>query len=64
MYNLGEDPKNPGYYPIRGKSIHWPGGRTTAPPNTPKCGFVKEKCHGLYKAVTEYSCSGQNQIIC
>ena len=33
----------PGYSPITGKSIHWPGGATSAPPDEPFCGFMYEK---------------------
>ena len=32
----------PGYVPVPGKSIHWPGGRTEPPPNTPLCGFKND----------------------
>ena len=29
----------PGYNPVAGKSMHWPGGRTTPTPNAPRCWF-------------------------
>lgn len=29
---------------VTGKSIHWSGGRTTPPPDKPKCGFDNSKC--------------------
>ena len=32
------------YEPVEGKSIHWAGGRTDAPPDTPRCGFDGSKC--------------------
>ncbi|XP_041349917.1 atrial natriuretic peptide receptor 1-like isoform X1 [Gigantopelta aegis] len=32
------------YEPVPGKTIHWAGGRTSAPPDTPKCGFDNSKC--------------------
>ncbi|XP_035829365.1 atrial natriuretic peptide receptor 1 [Aplysia californica] len=32
------------YTPVPGKSIHWAGGRLTAPPDTPTCGFDGSKC--------------------
>ena len=36
---------NLGYYePVPGKSIHWPGGRDTPPPDTPECGFDGTGC--------------------
>ncbi|KAI0240857.1 Atrial natriuretic peptide receptor 1 [Lamellibrachia satsuma] len=33
---------NPGYHPVAGATIHWPGGQTEPPPNTPRCGFENE----------------------
>ncbi|ELT96795.1 hypothetical protein CAPTEDRAFT_124162 [Capitella teleta] len=32
------------YEPVRGKKIHWAGGRTEPPPDTPKCGFDGSGC--------------------
>ncbi|GFN88712.1 guanylate cyclase [Plakobranchus ocellatus] len=32
------------YEPAEGKSIHWAGGRTEPPPDTPTCGFDGSKC--------------------
>lgn len=29
---------------VDGKSIHWAGGRTTPPPDKPKCGFDNSQC--------------------
>lgn len=28
------------YSPVRGKRIHWPGGRQGPPPDEPRCGFL------------------------
>ncbi|XP_046575738.1 atrial natriuretic peptide receptor 1-like [Haliotis rubra] len=32
------------YEPVPGKEIHWAGGRTSPPPDVPKCGFDGAKC--------------------
>ncbi|XP_046381542.2 atrial natriuretic peptide receptor 1-like [Haliotis rufescens] len=32
------------YEPVHGKRIHWAGGRTSPPPDVPKCGFHGAKC--------------------
>ncbi|XP_055376635.1 atrial natriuretic peptide receptor 1 isoform X2 [Condylostylus longicornis] len=36
------------YSAVRGKKIHWPGGREGPPPDIPKCGFLgnSPECHG------------------
>ncbi|KAK7455318.1 hypothetical protein BaRGS_00039512, partial [Batillaria attramentaria] len=31
---------NPGYTPVEGRTIHWPGPLNRAPPNAPRCGFT------------------------
>ncbi|XP_052084285.1 atrial natriuretic peptide receptor 1-like isoform X5 [Mytilus californianus] len=36
--------KDQEYKEVEGKHIHWAGGRTSAPPDTPKCGFDGSKC--------------------
>ncbi|VDI30768.1 Hypothetical predicted protein [Mytilus galloprovincialis] len=36
--------KDKEYKEVEGKHIHWAGGRTSAPPDTPKCGFDGSKC--------------------
>ncbi|XP_063438137.1 atrial natriuretic peptide receptor 1-like isoform X4 [Mytilus trossulus] len=36
--------KDKEYKEVEGKRIHWAGGRTSAPPDTPKCGFDGSKC--------------------
>lgn len=28
------------YSPVKGKKIHWPGGREGPPPDIPQCGFL------------------------
>ncbi|GFO01810.1 guanylate cyclase [Plakobranchus ocellatus] len=35
---------NKTYTPYPGRKIHWPGGRTKPPPDTPTCGFDRSKC--------------------
>jgi len=32
------------YEAVRGREIHWGGGRTSPPPDTPECGFDGSKC--------------------
>lgn len=36
------------YSPVKGKRIHWPGGREGPPPDVPKCGFLgtSPSCQG------------------
>ena len=36
--------KDKEYKAVPGKHISWAGGRTSAPPDTPKCGFDRSKC--------------------
>jgi atrial natriuretic peptide receptor A len=38
------------YDPVEGLSIHWAGGRTSPPPDTPVCGFDGSGCktEGMY----------------
>lgn len=32
---------------VEGKKIHWAGGRTSAPPDRPECGFDNSLCPGM-----------------
>lgn len=32
------------YEPVEGKQIYWAGGRSSPPPDTPKCGFDGSGC--------------------
>ncbi|XP_055641677.1 atrial natriuretic peptide receptor 1 isoform X2 [Toxorhynchites rutilus septentrionalis] len=41
------------YCPVKGKRIHWPGGREGPPPDIPKCGFLG----------TSPSCQGSEMIL-
>jgi len=40
------------YEAVRGRKIHWGGGRTSPPPDTPECGFDGSKCPEDRKSLT------------
>lgn len=51
--------KDKEYKEVEGKHIHWAGGRTSAPPDTPKCGFDGSKCPPKSKY---YKCLNDNRL--
>uniref|UniRef100_A0A182P368 Guanylate cyclase n=1 Tax=Anopheles epiroticus TaxID=199890 RepID=A0A182P368_9DIPT len=48
------------YSPVKGKKIHWPGGREGPPPDVPKCGFLgtSPACQGNGDMIILYGLVG------
>ncbi|XP_061514003.1 receptor-type guanylate cyclase gcy-28 isoform X2 [Anopheles gambiae] len=48
------------YSPVKGKKIHWPGGREGPPPDVPKCGFLgtSPACQGNGDMIIRYGLVG------
>ncbi|KFB35740.1 AGAP008691-PA-like protein [Anopheles sinensis] len=48
------------YSPVKGKKIHWPGGREGPPPDVPKCGFLgtSPACQGNSEMIILYGLVG------
>ena len=42
------------YEAVKGRQIHWGGGRTAPPPDVPECGFDGSKCPEDRKSSTTF----------